>query len=61
MPGDVLILQETPGEALSRYVTITFFNFNLSWQVLHETFATGVLDVSTPDRLPDRLFPFFFP
>ncbi len=60
-PGDILILQETPGEAVTRYFTITFFNFNLSWQVLHETFATGVLDVSTPDRLPDRLFPFFFP
>src|SRR5208282_1258501 len=30
-PGDVLILQEKPSEAMSRYVTQTFFNFNVLW------------------------------
>jgi protein involved in polysaccharide export with SLBB domain len=53
--GDVLILQEKPGEALARYFTQTFFNFNLGWQVVHDKFATGIIDVATPDRLPQRL------
>jgi protein involved in polysaccharide export with SLBB domain len=53
--GDVLLLQEKPSEALARYVTQTFFNFNLVWQVIHESFATGVIDVATPDRLTPRL------
>jgi protein involved in polysaccharide export with SLBB domain len=52
--GDVLILQEKPSEALARYFTQTFFNFNLIWQVVHERFATGVVDVATPDRLGQR-------
>jgi protein involved in polysaccharide export with SLBB domain len=54
--GDLLVLQETPGEALARYFSQTFFNFDLFWQVVHERFATGVIDVATPDRLPGRLF-----
>jgi hypothetical protein len=45
-PGDLLILQEKPEEALTRYFTQTFFNFNIAWQVIHERFATGVVDVS---------------
>ena len=53
--GDVLILQEKPDEALARYTSQTFFNFNLFWQVFHSRFATGVIDVSAPDRLPNRL------
>jgi hypothetical protein len=53
--GDVLILQEEPGEALTRYFTQTFLNFNLFWQVIHDRFVTGVIDVSAPDRLPNRL------
>lgn len=54
-PGDVLILQEKPTEALARYFTQTFFNFSLSWQVLHQRFATGVIDVSAPERIPSRI------
>jgi protein involved in polysaccharide export with SLBB domain len=53
--GDVLILQETPSETLARYFSQTFLNFNLAWQVIHESFATGVLDISAPDRLGGRL------
>jgi hypothetical protein len=53
--GDTLILQEKPSEALARYFTQTFFNFDLVWQVIHDKFATGVVDVSTPDRLTPRL------
>ncbi len=53
--GDVLLLQEQPREALSRYVTQTFFNFNLIWQAVRGRFVSGVVDVSTPDRLPGRL------
>jgi len=49
--GDVLILQEKPSEAVARYVTQTFFNFNLIWQVVHEKFATGIVNVATPDRI----------
>ncbi len=54
-PGDVLILQEKPSEALARYITQTFINFSLSWQVLHQRFATGVVDVSAPERIPSRV------
>jgi protein involved in polysaccharide export with SLBB domain len=54
-PGDVLILQEKPGQALTRYVTQTFFNFDIFWQVFHSKFATGVIDVAAPDRLPSRV------
>jgi protein involved in polysaccharide export with SLBB domain len=55
LPGDVLILQEKPSEALARYFTQTFFNFSLSWQALHESFATGVIDVSAPEQIPARI------
>jgi protein involved in polysaccharide export with SLBB domain len=48
--GDELILQEQPSEALSRYVTQTFLNFTVAWQVIHDRFATGVLNVAAPDR-----------
>jgi hypothetical protein len=54
-PGDVLILQEKPDQALTRYVTQTFFNFDIFWQVFHSKFATGVIDVAAPDRLPSRV------
>jgi protein involved in polysaccharide export with SLBB domain len=55
LPGDVLILQEKPSEALARYFSQTFFNFSLSWQVLHQRFATGVIDASAPERIPARI------
>jgi hypothetical protein len=48
--GDVLILQEQPEEALARYFSQTFFNFDMVWQVFHSRWATGVIDVSAPDR-----------
>ena len=54
-PGDVLILQEKPSEALARYFNQTFFNFSLAWQVVHERFATGVIDVSATERIPARI------
>jgi hypothetical protein len=53
--GDVLILQEKPEQALARYFYQTFLNFNVAWQVIRSRYATGVLDVSAPDRLPGRL------
>jgi hypothetical protein len=54
-PGDVLILQEKPEQALARYLSQTFLNFDIFWQVFHGRFANGVLDVSAPDRLPNRV------
>ncbi len=53
--GDVLLLQETPEEGFARYFSQTFLNFNIFWQVFRSNAATGVLDVSAPDRLPGRL------
>jgi hypothetical protein len=53
--GDMLILQEKPEQALTRYFYQTFLNFNVAWQVIRSRYATGVLDVSAPDRLPGRL------
>jgi protein involved in polysaccharide export with SLBB domain len=54
-PGDVLILQEKPGEALARYLTQTFFNFDVVWKVFHSSNALGIVDVAAPDRLTPRL------
>jgi protein involved in polysaccharide export with SLBB domain len=54
-PGDVLILQETPGEAVGRYMTRTFLNFSLSWQAIHDRFIQGVLDTSAPNQIPARI------
>jgi protein involved in polysaccharide export with SLBB domain len=54
-PGDMLILQEKPGQALARYMTQTLFNFSLAWQVIHETFATGVIDIQSPQLVPARI------
>jgi protein involved in polysaccharide export with SLBB domain len=53
--GDLLLLQETPGQALGRYFDQALFNFDLYWTPLHERFATGAIDVAAPDRLPTRL------
>jgi protein involved in polysaccharide export with SLBB domain len=53
--GDLLILQEAPGDAMARYFTQTFFNFNVAWEAIHSRFISGVVDVSAPDRLPGRL------
>jgi Polysaccharide biosynthesis/export protein len=54
-PGDVLLLQERPGDALGRYVTETFLNFSLSWQLVHGRWVNGVTDVSAPERIPSRI------
>jgi protein involved in polysaccharide export with SLBB domain len=54
-PGDVLILQETPGEALSRWTTRTFLNFSVTWQFIHDRFIQGVLDTSAPNQIPGRI------
>ena len=56
-PGDLLILQEKPEEALARYFSETFLNFDMVLQVFHSPFATGVLDVSAPDRLSGNRLP----
>lgn len=49
--GDVLILQEKPGEAMARYFTQALFNFNFLWQPIHGDFANGFVNVATPDRI----------
>jgi protein involved in polysaccharide export with SLBB domain len=54
-PGDVLILQETPGEAVGRYFTRTFLNFSLTWQAVHDRFIQGVFDTSAPNQIPARI------
>ena len=57
-PGDMLVLQEKPGEALGRYMSQTFLNFNMFWSVFQTSTSAGVLDIAAPDRLPGRLSPF---
>ena len=49
--GDVLILQEKPSESFSRYMTQTFFNFDILWNVFRTSTATGVISTAAPDRL----------
>jgi protein involved in polysaccharide export with SLBB domain len=53
-PGDVLLLQEKPAEAIARYMSQTFFNFNLYWNAFRSGRGVGVVDVAAPDRLPGR-------
>jgi hypothetical protein len=53
--GDVLILQETPGQAFARYFSQTFLNFDIFWRALRSNNFTGVVDISAPDRLPNRV------
>ena len=33
----------------------TFFNFTVAWEVLHERFASGVIDIATTQRTPNRI------
>jgi hypothetical protein len=46
-PGDVLVLQETPGQALVRYFTQNF-NFNLISRVIQTDRTTGTINLSVP-------------
>jgi len=50
-PGDFLVLQETPGEALARYFQQSFFNFDFLWTPIRGQRTNGVIDVASPDRL----------
>jgi protein involved in polysaccharide export with SLBB domain len=53
-PGDMLVLQEKPGEALARYASQTFLNFEMMLNLFHSSSGVGVLDVAAPDRLSTR-------
>lgn len=46
--GDTLILQERPSEALTRYITQTFFNFSLTWEAIRGSRVAGVVDITAP-------------
>jgi protein involved in polysaccharide export with SLBB domain len=50
-PGDLLILQEKPDDALARYLGQTVFNFSMSWEALHDRFIQGVFDANAPSQL----------
>lgn len=54
-PGDVLVLQEKPAEAVARYMTQTFFNFNMFYNVFNTSRGFGIIDIASPDRLPGRV------
>jgi protein involved in polysaccharide export with SLBB domain len=54
-PGDLLLLQEHPNEALARYFSTTFFNFTYSWQAIRSATGLGVLDVNSPQNVPARV------
>jgi hypothetical protein len=46
-PGDMLILQETPGEGIARYVT-QMFKFNIVWQAIHGPHENGTVNATVP-------------
>jgi hypothetical protein len=46
-PGDVLILQETPGQAIGRWISQTF-NFTGFWQIFRSNRTLGIGAVSVP-------------
>jgi protein involved in polysaccharide export with SLBB domain len=54
-PGDILILQEKPGEAMVRYFSQTFFNFEFVWRAFSSQHTLGLVDVAAPDRLQPQL------
>ena len=54
-PGDLLVLQESPNQALGRYFDQALFNFDLFWVPFHSRFANAAIDVAAPDRLPQRV------
>jgi protein involved in polysaccharide export with SLBB domain len=47
-PGDLLILQEKPGEAVARYVTQTVLRFSFVWQLIHGPHEAGSTSVTVP-------------
>jgi hypothetical protein len=53
--GDILLLQEKPGEAMTRYFTQTFFNFEFVWKAFQSSHTLGVVDTAAPDRLTPQL------
>jgi len=54
-PGDILILQEKPGEAMVRYFSQTFFNFEFVWKAFSSQHTLGIVDTAAPDRLSPQL------
>jgi protein involved in polysaccharide export with SLBB domain len=46
--GDVLILQETPSEAITRYVTQNLFNFNMISRVITGQKTNAFININTP-------------
>ncbi|MFO0969270.1 MAG: polysaccharide biosynthesis/export family protein [Gemmataceae bacterium] len=54
-PGDMLILQEKPAEAVARYMTQTMLNFEIFWRFLNTSTATGAASIAGPDRVSGRL------
>ncbi len=51
--GDMLILQESPGQAVARYVSQTLVNFSGYWQAIRSPAFSGFLNFGGPDRLPN--------
>jgi len=50
-PGDFIVLQQTPGEALARYFT-GVLRFDLIWKVFATDDAGAVANIRLPDKLP---------
>jgi protein involved in polysaccharide export with SLBB domain len=46
-PGDVILLQQTPGEAVARYL-VGIFNFQINWQVFTRGEAQSSASVAVP-------------
>jgi hypothetical protein len=46
-PGDVILLQQTPSEAITRYV-LGILRFQVNWQVFTRGEAQGAASVTTP-------------
>lgn len=51
--GDMLILQESPGQALARYVSQTLVNISGTWQAIQSPLFNGFLTFGGPERLPN--------
>ncbi len=47
LPGDIVLMQEKPSEALARYFTQTF-RFSLFWQVIHGPHEQGSINALLP-------------
>jgi protein involved in polysaccharide export with SLBB domain len=60
-PGDLLVLQEKPAEAMLRVASQTFMNFNLFWLPIRTSNAVGMMNAAAPGSVSPNPGSVFIP